>query len=266
MIVHSFDPVVFDLGFFQIRWYSLAYIFGISLGWLYAIKLIKFIQKNNVTSDPIKTSQFDDLIVYIIIGIVLGGRIGYIVFYNFDYYSQNITEIFKIWQGGMSFHGGLIGVVIATFIFSSKKFFHFSDIICCATPIGIFFGRVANFINGELVGKVSTLPWAIIYPIYDNMPRHPSQIYEAINEGIILFILINFLALKKKLIFNAGYISGYFLIYYSILRIFSEIFREPDTHLGYFFNYLSLGSLLSFLTLIFGFIIIFLIKKNEKNN
>ena len=164
----------------------------------------------------------------------------------------------------MSFHGGLLGVIISTIIFSKKtktNFFKFTDIVSCAAPIGIFFGRIANFINGELYGKISTLPWAVIFPDGGNVARHPSQIYEAILEGIFLFILINYFALKKQLIFKTGFISGIFLILYSILRIFSENFREPDMHLGYFFNYFSLGTLLSFITLIAGLLIILSIKK-----
>ena len=149
---------------------------------------------------------------------------------------------------------------------SPINFFKFADIVSCVAPIGIFLGRIANFINGELYGKISTLPWAVIFPNGGNIARHPSQIYEAILEGIVLFILINFLALKKNLIIKTGYVSSFFLILYSIFRIFSENFREPDQHLGYLFNYFSMGTLLSFLTLITGFLIIFFIKKNEQNN
>ena len=269
MIVHNFDPVLVDLGLFQIRWYSLAYIFGIVIGWVYAIKIIKFTARNTHNFIPIKKSHFDNLIVYLVLGIILGGRLGYVVFYNFEYYSQNFFEIFKLWQGGMSFHGGLLGVIVSIVIFSknmNNNFFKFSDIVACAAPIGIFFGRIANFINGELYGKISTVPWAIIFPNDGYEPRHPSQLYEAILEGIVLFILINFFAFKKKLLFKPGYISGYFLISYSILRTIGECFREPDKHLGYFFTYFSLGILLSLLTLIFGCLIIFLSKKNEQNN
>ena len=169
----------------------------------------------------------------------------------------------------MSFHGGLLGVIFATLLFSSKtknNFFKFSDVISCVAPIGIFLGRLANFINGELYGKISTVPWAIIFPQAGYEPRHPSQLYEAILEGIVLFIAINLLAFKKKLLFKPGYISGYFLAFYSILRIIGEYFREPDEHLGYFFGYFSLGVLLSLLTLVAGCLIIFLLKRNEQNN
>ena len=268
MIVHNFDPVFIDLGLIQIRWYSIAYIIGFTLGWLYAIKIIKvMIKKHNFKL--IKQEVFDDLIIYLILGTIFGGRLGYVIFYNFDYYSQNLYEILKLWNGGMSFHGGLIGIIIATIIFAKIKkinFLKFTDIIACAAPIGLLLGRIANFINGELFGKISTLPWAVIFPNVDNFARHPSQIYEAILEGIVLFVLINFLALNKKLLLRTGYISSLFLILYSILRIFSESFREPDAHLGYFFNYFSMGTLLSLITLLTGFFIILFIKNNEQNN
>ena len=176
MIVHNFDPVFIDLGIFQIRWYSIAYIVGIILGWIYAIKIIKRMTiKHNSTM--IKQEVFDDLIIYLIIGIILGGRFGYVIFYNFEYYSQNFIEIFKLWKGGMSFHGGLLGIIITTIIFSKIKrinFLNYTDIISCAAPIGLFLGRIANFINGELYGKISTLPWAVVFPNVDNISRHPS--------------------------------------------------------------------------------------------
>ena len=269
MMVHNLNPVLVDLGILEIRWYSIAYIVGIIIGWIYAINIIKKTEKNNYSFQQVKISDFDHLIIYIVFGIIFGGRIGYIIFYNIEYYRENLSEIFKVWHGGMSFHGGLLGVIIAILIFSSKSkinFFKFSDIIACVSPIGFFFGRIANFINGELYGKVSTLPWAVIFPEVGSVSRHPSQIYEAILEGIVLFIFINFFAFKKKLLFKKGYISGLFLISYSILRIFSETFREPDKHLGYFLNYLSMGVILSILTLIVGFIIILFAKKNEQNN
>ena len=269
MIIHNFDPVLIDLGFFQIRWYSIAYILGILIGWMYANKIIKSTSDNKYNFKQITNKQFDDLIIYLVIGIILGGRLGYVIFYNLDYYSQNLLEIFKLWQGGMSFHGGLIGVIISIIIFSKKtqiNFFKFSDIVSCVAPIGILLGRIANFINGELYGKITTLPWGIIFPNAGNLSRHPSQIYEAILEGILLFLIINYLALKKKFIYRTGYVSAVFLILYSILRIFSEIFREPDIHLGLLFNYFSMGTLLSLLTIIVGLFIILFIKKNEQNN
>tara|TARA_Y100000590_G_scaffold470125_1_gene662144 strand:- start:1845 stop:2633 length:789 start_codon:yes stop_codon:yes gene_type:complete len=262
MIVHNFDPVFVNLGFFQIKWYSIAYILGIILGWIYAIKIIKL--KDNLII--IKPESFDNLVIYLIFGIILGGRLGYVFFYNFDYFIQNPLEILKLWHGGMSFHGGLLGVIIATLIFSKNKkinFLNFTDVIACVAPIGLFLGRIANFINGELFGKASTLPWAVIFPGGGGIARHPSQIYEAILEGIILFILLNFFALKKNLLIKTGYISGLFLIFYSILRIISEYFREPDAHIGYIFFYFSMGTLLSLISFLAGCLIIFYKKKNE---
>ena len=268
MIIHNFDPVLIDLGYFQVRWYSVAYIFGIILGWVYAYNLIKVTEKENHNRKRF-IKDFDDLVIYLIFGIIIGGRFGYVFFYNFEYYYQNLNEIFKIWQGGMSFHGGLLGVIVATFIFSKinkRSFFKLTDIVSCAAPIGIFLGRIANFINGELFGKASNVPWAMIFPGGGNIARHPSQIYEAILEGVILFIIINFMAIKKKLLLKPGYISCLFLIFYSILRILSENFREPDLHLGYILKYFSMGTLLSIFTFLLGCIIIFFIKKNEQNN
>ena len=266
MIVHNLDPVFIDLGFFQIRWYSIAYIFGIVLGWIFARKIIQKMTNTQNNFVSIKKKDFDDIIIYLILGIIIGGRLGYVLFYNIDYYGQNLIEILKLWQGGMSFHGGVLGVIIATFIFSKKNFFKFTDIICCVAPIGLFLGRIANFINGELFGKISTLPWAVVFPDAGNVSRHPSQIYEAFLEGIVLFILINIIAVKKKLLFRTGYTSGIFLILYSIFRIISENFREPDIHIGYLFNYISMGTLLSLVTFFFGCIIIFIIKKNEQSH
>ncbi len=264
MIVHNFDPVLIDLGIFQIRWYSIAYIFGILLGWAYGRKILARVSNLNNNFNKIKKTDFDDLILYLIVGIIVGGRIGYIIFYNLEYYSANFLEIFKVWRGGMSFHGGLLGVIVAIFLFAKKtnnNFFKFSDIIACVAPIGIFLGRLANFINGELYGKISTAPWAVIFPNVDSMPRHPSQLYEAILEGVILFIIINYLALKKELIYKTGFISAFFLIVYSFLRIFSELFREPDIQLGLLFNNFSMGTFLSLLTIIIGLFIAKSIKK-----
>jgi len=268
-MIHNFNPILIDLGLVQIRWYSIAYILGILIGWIYASQILKRIKLNDYNFTAIKQLDFDNLIIYLVLGIILGGRFGYIIFYNFDYYSEHLIQIFYIWQGGMSFHGGLLGVVVAILIFSRKtniNFLKYGDIISCVAPIGIFFGRISNFINGELYGKVSNLPWAIIFPSADNLSRHPSQIYEAILEGVVLFLIINYFAFKKKLIFKTGYISSFFLISYSILRIFAEFFREPDSHIGLFFNYFSLGVILSLVTIIIGLVIILSVKKNEQNN
>ena len=263
-MVHNFDPIFIDFGIIQIRWYSLAYILGILIGWWYGKKLIKIQIEGNKQIDYLK--NFDDLIGYIIIGIIVGGRLGYILFYNFSFYIANPFEIFKVWNGGMSFHGGLLGVIITTYIFSNIKNLSFKiyfDTISCVAPIGIFLGRIANFINGELYGLPTEKPWGIIFPKIDNLARHPSQLYEAVLEGIILFLILNFFLLKK--IFNYGKISFLFLILYGIFRILSEQFRQPDEHIGYLMGYLSVGSILSIGMILFG--ILFLLKSNpnEKN-
>ena len=190
---------------------------------------------------------------------------GYVIFYNPGYFISNPIDIFKIWEGGMSFHGALIGIVLGTYLFSTKKnlsTLFLLDIIACVSPIGIFLGRIANFINGELVGKISNVPWSVIFPSIDMMPRHPSQLYEALLEGLILFIILKILINKKN--YMTGTCSYVFLICYGVFRVFSEFFREPDSHIGYLFNIFSMGTLLSLIMILFGFIIFnFLRKKNE---
>jgi phosphatidylglycerol:prolipoprotein diacylglycerol transferase len=260
MYIHNLDPIIINFGFLEIRWYSLAYIFGIFLGFYYAKYLIKkFWYKENINIQVL-----DNFLIYLILGIILGGRLGYILFYNFNYYYQNPLEILFLWRGGMSFHGGVIGVLIASLIFAKKnnvKILVLTDIVVCATPIGIFLGRIANFINGELYGKKTFSDYGVIFPKIDMEPRHPSQLYEAILEGLILFFLLNIILKFKKKLFN-GELSCYFLIFYSIFRIISELFREPDKHIGYIIFNISLGTIISFSFLIFG-IIAFKIIKNE---
>lgn len=261
MFTHNLDPVLFDLGFVAIRWYSLAYIFGIIIGWWYGKKII--IQKFQKDGQGFDTNLFDDLITFVIIAIILGGRVGYVVFYNFNYFLSNPLEILKIWEGGMSFHGALIGIIIATYLFSVKKKIQsliFLDVIACVAPIGIFFGRIANFINGELVGKITNVPWSVVFPSIDAMTRHPSQLYEAFLEGIILFAIIYIINNKKNYI--VGNCSFCFLIFYGIFRVIGEFFREPDIQIGYIFNFLSMGTILSLIMILAG-IIMFLLRKNE---
>ena len=263
MMVNNFDPILIDFGIFQIRWYSLAYILGILAGWWYGKILIK--KQVDSTNQKIYLKNFDDLIGYIVIGIILGGRLGYVFFYNPIFYFENILEIFKLWKGGMSFHGGLVGVILSIYVFAKRKDLNFKvyfDTISCVAPIGIFFGRIANFINSELYGMPTEKPWGVIFPNIDNIPRHPSQIYEALLEGLILFFILNYLLRKK--IFNHGSISFLFLILYGIFRIISEQFRLPDEHIGYIFGNLSMGSVLSIIMIFFG--TLFLSKLfNEKN-
>ena len=262
MYTHNLDPILVDFGFIEIRWYSLAYVFGIIIGWWLGKKIIRHILINN--NLKFELNDFDDLVSYLIISIILGGRLGYVIFYNFGYYITNPLEIFKIWEGGMSFHGALIGIIIGVYLFSKKKdilTFFMLDIIACVAPIGIFFGRIANFINSELIGKVTNVPWSVIFPLVDRQSRHPSQLYEAILEGVILFLILNILIFKKK--YKVGSSSYLFLIFYGIFRILSEIFREPDAHIGYLFGVFSMGTLLSFFMILSGFVIYSILKKNE---
>ena len=252
MYTHNLDPVLFDFGFMAIRWYSLAYIFGVLIGWWLGKKIIlkKF--------DNFSVSEFDNLITYIIISIILGGRIGYVLFYDLGFYLSNPLEILKIWRGGMSFHGALIGIILGVYLFSLEKkisTFLLLDIISCVAPVGIFFGRVANFINGELIGKTTNMYWGVIFPKIDNIARHPSQLYEALLEGLILFVILNFVLLQKN--YRIGTCSYLFLIIYGSFRIFAELFREPDVQIGYLFNLFSMGTLLSILMILAGTIIFF---------
>ncbi len=263
MFTHNFDPTLFDFGFISIRWYSLAYIFGILIGWWYGKKII--IKKININFSKLSLEDFDDLITYLIFAIIIGGRIGYIVFYNPNYYLENPLDVFKIWEGGMSFHGALIFIILVTLIFAIKRnlpTFVLLDIVACVSPIGIFLGRTANFINGELVGKVTSVSWGVIFPTVDLIPRHPSQLYEAFLEGIVLFLIMNFMIFRNN--YKTGSCSCLFLIFYGIFRIISEFFREPDVQIGYFFEIFSMGTILSFIMIMLGLkILYFLKKKNE---
>ena len=255
MFTNNFDPVAFYFFSLEIRWYSLAYILGIIIGWLYS--------KKYLIKDRSILNIFDDLISYLIIGIILGGRLGYILFYNFDYYLNNLNEVLMLWKGGMSFHGGVIGVFISIILFSKKHNinpFTFLDIISVVAPIGIFLGRIANFLNSELYGKETEVFWSVIYPKVDNLTRHPSQIYEAIFEGLILFLILNLLV-KKNLLYKKGIISSCFLIFYSLFRFVLEFFREPDPQVGYLIISMTMGQILSLFLFIIG--IGLLLKKNE---
>ena len=256
MYTHNLDPVLFDFGLVAIRWYSLAYITGIIIGWQLGKKII--VKKFQNTRLKFNIKLFDDLITYLIISIIIGGRIGYVIFYNLEYYFSNPLDIIKIWEGGMSFHGALFGIIIGTFLFSIKKkisTFLLLDVIACVSPIGIFFGRVANFINGELIGKATNVSWSVIFPAVDMLPRHPSQLYEAFLEGIVLFFIMNLIIIKKN--YKTGTCSSMFLILYGIFRIISEFFRAPDPQIGYLFNSISMGTMLSFFMILAGLIFFF---------
>jgi len=258
MFINNLDPVAITLFSLEIKWYSLSYIFGIVFGWLYCKK--KIFHNNDILS-----KQFDDLLSYIILGVIIGGRIGYILFYNFSYYLKNPLEIFMVWNGGMSFHGGLIGVIVSTYLFSKKKNinqFLFLDAISMVSPIGLFLGRIANFINSELYGRPSEIIWSVQFIKVDSLSRHPSQLYEALFEGIVLFLLLNF-SFKKYYYKSAGLISALFLIFYSFFRFIIEFTREPDVQIGFIISSFSLGQILSIILFLIG--IILFIKKNENS-
>ena len=255
-----FDPIAIAIGPFAVRWYALAYIGGIVLGWIYARALLKN-EKLWGGPAPISLPQLDDFILWVTIGIIVGGRTGYVLFYNAAFFVAHPTEIFELWKGGMSFHGGFLGCVFAVILFCRKNhlpILSLGDIVTAVGPIGLFLGRLANFINSELWGRPadSSVPWAMIFPNDPlHLPRHPSQLYEAALEGIVLFtilaILIRMGALKRP-----GLILGSFIAIYGIARILGEFFREPDQQLGFLWGGLTMGMLLSLPMIIAGAIII----------
>jgi len=246
----NFDPVAFSIGPLVIRWYALAYIAGIVLAWRYVLWL---------TAKPprlLTRDHCDDLITWCTVGIIVGGRLGQVLLWEPSYYLANPLEIVMIWKGGMAFHGGLIGVILAMFIYSRVKkisFFAIADPIAAATPIGLLLGRIANFINGELWGRVTDVPWGVIFPAAGPEPRHPSQIYEAGLEGVLLFIALFILARRESIRSKIGTLSGAFLIGYAIARIIGEQFREPEVALS---TWVTLGQWYSIVMLVVGVVIV----------
>ncbi len=248
----AIDPVAISLGPFAIRWYALAYIVGLLIGWRYCLALAEgpphYVARRDV----------DDFLVWATLGIVLGGRIGYVLFYKPEYYFDHPIEALYVWHGGMSFHGGALGVTIAIILFTRRRripLFAFSDIIVEAIPIGLFFGRIANFINGELYGRPSNVPWAMIFPNGGPVPRHPSQLYEAFCEGALLFLML-FAAERLRARQRPGVVTGLFLVGYAVARTSGEFFREPDPQLGFLIFGSTMGQLLSIPLLIAGILII----------
>jgi phosphatidylglycerol---prolipoprotein diacylglyceryl transferase len=249
------DPVLLQLGPLAIHWYGLAYIAGILFGWWYARRLA-----GNAAlwpgPPPISPADVDDFLTWAVIGIVVGGRLGYVLFYDFEVYLQNPLRIAMIWAGGMSFHGGLIGTVAAMVLFARSRGFScypLFDIVAASVGLGLFLGRTANFINQELWGKPSELPWAVIFPAAGPLPRHPTQLYEAMLEGIVLLALLRVLTHRLKKLDSPGFVAGAFIAWYAVARIFVEFFRLPDAQIGYLYDdWLTMGMVLSTPLLLLG--------------
>jgi phosphatidylglycerol---prolipoprotein diacylglyceryl transferase len=249
----AIDPVLIQIGPFAIRWYALAYIAGLVLGWQYLKRLVR---RPGWRLTP---TDIDDLLVYVTLGVVIGGRLGYVLFYRPDYYLGHPAEALAVWHGGMSFHGGVLGVIAAAALFGhlrGRSTLEIGDAICAAAPIGLFFGRIANFINGELFGRVSDLPWAIVFPHGGPQARHPSQLYEAGLEGLVLFAVMTWFAWRPREPGSDGRLAGIFLIGYGLVRSFVELFREPDAHLGYLVGGLTMGQLLSLPMVVLGALLV----------
>jgi phosphatidylglycerol:prolipoprotein diacylglycerol transferase len=236
------DPVLVEIGPLVIRWYALAYIAGILIGWRVARVLA---QRPPVVATK---EQVDDFITWVTLGIIIGGRLGYVLFYRPGYYVTAPWEALYVWQGGMSFHGGALGVIIAAWLFSKRNgidWVAFADRVVCVVPIGLFLGRLANFINSELWGRATDVPWAMVFPNGGPEPRHPSQLYQASMEGACLFTLLMLLARSERIRARPGILSGTFLAGYGVARIIGEFFRQPDAHLGFLFAGATMGQILS---------------------
>lgn len=246
----NIDPVAFSLGPLPVRWYALAYLAGFVLGWRYCLALARKTPSLRPNADDI-----DDYLTWAILAVILGGRLGYILFYQFEFYMGNPAEVLKVWRGGMSYHGGVIGVIVSLYAFTKIKnipFFRLADLVACAAPIGIFFGRVANFINGELYGRLSDAPWAMVFPHGGDQPRHPSQLYEAGLEGVALFLILFILVRQKAVRERLGVLSGVFLLGYATFRSAVESYRQPDPQIGFIFEKFSMGQMLSVPMIVLG--------------
>jgi len=238
----AIDPVLVEFGPIAIRWYALAYIAGLLLGWRYARWLLR------ESRHGITPTQVDDFLIWALIGVVAGGRLGYVLFYRPEFYFSEPLQILSLWQGGMSFHGGAAGVAMALWAFARHRklpLWPLADAIAAAAPIGFFFGRIANFVNGELFGRISDAPWAVIFPGGGPEPRHPSQIYEALLEGTLLFVLLYAVLRHTRWGRRPGVVTGLFLVGYSVTRIIAEVFRQPDAHLGFLAAGATMGQILS---------------------
>ncbi|MFA7428859.1 MAG: prolipoprotein diacylglyceryl transferase [Rhodospirillaceae bacterium] len=246
----AIDPVAVSIGPIDIRWYALAYIAGLLLGWWALVRL------ERRTNGPLNTHLIDDFFSWAVAGVVVGGRLGYVLFYNPGYYLSNPLDILKVWEGGMSFHGGMLGVIIVAWVFARRNGLHpltLGDRVATVAPIGLFFGRLANFINGELFGRVAPdVPWAMVFPHGGPDPRHPSQLYQAAMEGLILLAVMMVLYHRDAVRNRAGILTGVFLTGYGVARFIGEFFRQPDAHLGFLFAGATMGQLLSIPMILIG--------------
>jgi phosphatidylglycerol---prolipoprotein diacylglyceryl transferase len=258
LVFPPLDPVALSVGPLVIRWYALAYLAGFIIGWRYC----QYLARQNPKGP--KPALYDDFLTWAVIGVVLGGRIGYILFYNAEDYFSHPLEMFAVWHGGMSFHGGMLGVIGAAYLFTKRHkvgFFAFTDILACVTPIGLGLGRIANFVNGELYGRETDVPWAVIFPRGGDVPRHPSQIYEAILEGLVLFLILFTVSQNKKWRARPGILSGVFLFGYGLFRLAIEFFREPDQQIGFLYAGATMGQLLCLPMICYG---LYLVLRSER--
>lgn len=247
----NISPEIIKIGPLSVRWYGLMYLIGFISSYL--------IVKGEIKRRGLRVEKdfLENLYFYLILGLLVGARFGYVIFYNLPYYINNPLEVFAIWQGGMSFHGGLIGVILAAFVFTKTKkfdFFTLTDMLVITAPIGLGLGRIGNFINGELYGRITDVPWAMVFPEGGPLPRHPSQLYEAALEGVLLFVILWFLKDKFS---RSGIISSLFLILYGIFRFFVEFFREPDPQIGYILSIFTMGQVLCFIMILIGLSLFF---------
>jgi phosphatidylglycerol:prolipoprotein diacylglycerol transferase len=241
----AINPILISIGPLAVRWYALAYIVGIIAGWFYARAIIVS-ERLWGGKAPFTVLDFDDFVIWITLGIILGGRTGYVLFYNFPHFAAHPIEILQLWNGGMSFHGGVIGCAVAIIAFALRRripMLSLADVTCAVAPIGLFLGRLANFINGELWGRPTDVPWAMVFPNGGPIPRHPSQLYEAALEGVVLFILLA-LVVRAGGLKRRGLVAGVFTLGYGVARITGELFREPDIQLGFLWGGLTMGMLL----------------------
>ena len=263
------DPVAIELSPVVVRWYGLAYVAGLLLGYIYAKRICNTERLWVPAKNRITAEHMEDFLLWAGLGVILGGRLGFVLFYNFDFYLQNPLSIFKLWEGGMAFHGGLIGVVVAIILYTRFKglsFLSFCDIMGTAAPFGLFFGRVANFINAELWGRTTDVPWAMVFPNGGELPRHPSQLYEAALEGLLLWLFIRFLTHHKDALKTPGLVAGVFGIGYAASRIFVEFFRQPDEQLGFLFgNFITMGMILSLPVMAGGIALLIASRKKAKS-